>query len=393
VTELERRDHESPLTLCLIVKDEEAFLEDCLASAAPVCRDVVVVDTGSRDRTIKIARRWTERVFDHPTAGNFSAARNRALEEVETPWVLFLDADERFEAGEAAKLRGLVENAPSEVLGFRVLRYNFFATGGFYTGRELKLMRSDPRIRYRRKINESVTESIADAAGTVPHAPILLNHFGHTRPPRVRDAKAHHYMQLMQAQLEVRPDDAILHGYIALILRTLGRFAEALEWSDKSLVLGEEIPTVWAFRGHVLRSIGDRDAEAMAAYRTGVTLSADDAALWNMVGVMHLSLSEFDAALDAFVRAQALDPSLAHVQINLGLLHEAQERWDAALAEYRAAAARNAAFLFDSWNGRTERDPFRCFYYETIFQYAGLGHHLGYCLWRSSNHAPARTAS
>lgn len=370
------------ITLCLIVKNEAVYLDACIRSAHAACADIIIVDTGSTDATVEIAQRYTRNVFALPFLGDFSAARNAALERVQTGWVLFLDADERFEPEEAYKLLEIVADARSEVFGYRLLRYNFFATGGFYSGRQLKLFRSDSQVRYRRKVNESVTESIADVGGNLAEAPLMLNHFGHCRPVGIRNAKAWYYIELMKVQLAEQPDDPILYGYIGLILRTLGRFAEALEWSNRSVQMAPGSVTVQMFHGHVLRSTGDLSG-AMEAYRQATVLRSTDSAAWNMVGVIELTIGNFDAANEAFERAQSIDPLLVHVIINQGLIAQARGDFASAADLFAVAAHRNSGFLHEEWAGRVEHDPFREFYYETITEYAGLGYHLAYCRHRA----------
>lgn len=82
-----------PLSLCVITRDAAALLADCLASA-PFAGEIVVVDSGSRDDTVEIARRFRARVVDHPFAG-FGAQKNFAVAAAAHDWVLCLDADER----------------------------------------------------------------------------------------------------------------------------------------------------------------------------------------------------------------------------------------------------------------------------------------------------------
>jgi tetratricopeptide (TPR) repeat protein len=135
------------------------------------------------------------------------------------------------------------------------------------------------------------------------------------------------------------------------------------------------------FRGHVLRSVGD-DPGALAAYRHAAKLDPDAAAAQNMIGVQ-LRVAGEPAAEEAFGLARALDPQLLHTDINLGLVAQSRQDWAGALTRFERAARANPAFLYDHWDGRLERDPFRSFYSETVFGYAGLGYHTGYCRMRA----------
>ena len=87
------------LTLCVIAKDEEAMLGDCLASVRGLADAIVVVDTGSTDRTAAIARLHGAVVVEHAWNHDFAAARNAALPHVKSGFILVLDADERLGPG------------------------------------------------------------------------------------------------------------------------------------------------------------------------------------------------------------------------------------------------------------------------------------------------------
>jgi len=86
-----------PISLCMIVKNEESMLGDCLQSVCDMVNEMVVVDTGSSDNTIDIAKKYGARVFNHEWNDNFAEARNAALSYCRNPWILQLDADEELD--------------------------------------------------------------------------------------------------------------------------------------------------------------------------------------------------------------------------------------------------------------------------------------------------------
>jgi len=96
------------VSLCIIVKNEAHNLRDCVAPVADSVGDIVVVDTGSTDGTVEIARGLGARVFSFAWVDSFAAARNESLRHAVGDWVLWLDADDRVdevnrgECGDAA---------------------------------------------------------------------------------------------------------------------------------------------------------------------------------------------------------------------------------------------------------------------------------------------------
>lgn len=368
---------QSPLTLCLIVKNESRFLEKCVRSVESIVSKIVIVDTGSTDDTLEIATRLTSHVHEFPFNNNFSEARNYALQFVDSPWVLYLDADECFEEKEAAALLKVAQESSSDISGYRVWRYNFFGNGGWYTSKNLKLFRNNPSIKYEGLVAESVKNSIARVGGEVVDAPVVLNHFGHCRSAEDRDKKAEYYLSLMKEEVVQDPQNDRILGYIGLIQRTLGNFDEALEAVEKSVSLGPDSSHSYYCQAQVLRSIG-KDEEALGAYKKSLEITPEDPLMWNMVGVMQLTLQRFSDAKASFERALEIEPILDHVRVNLGLLAQSQGDFLAAKEIFEDVAERNPGFLHEEFFARCERDPFRDFYYETILRYAGLGYHLAY---------------
>lgn len=136
----EKLNPDQKLSLCMIVKNEEAYLADALASAQGNVDEIIVVDTGSTDKTVEIARQFGARVYFRAWDDDFAAARNESLKHATGQWVLIMDADERIPEGVMQNLRALLipteqplsylthiknymrENDESSILGHYVVR-------------------------------------------------------------------------------------------------------------------------------------------------------------------------------------------------------------------------------------------------------------------------------
>ncbi|MCK5346749.1 MAG: glycosyltransferase family 2 protein, partial [Candidatus Heimdallarchaeota archaeon] len=103
------------LSVALIVRDEEKMLAGCLDSVKEA-DEIVVVDTGSEDRTVAIAKAWTDKVFtDYKWEDHFAKARNYAMSKCTGDWILTIDADDRLVKGDMAKLRSVIEANPNKL--------------------------------------------------------------------------------------------------------------------------------------------------------------------------------------------------------------------------------------------------------------------------------------
>lgn len=103
------------ISLCMIVKNEEQTLERCLTSVKDMIDEVIIVDTGSTDRTKELAAKWTAKVFDFPWSNDFAAARNYSFAQATMDYILWLDADDLLLPGDLEKLIHLKENLDPSV--------------------------------------------------------------------------------------------------------------------------------------------------------------------------------------------------------------------------------------------------------------------------------------
>jgi glycosyltransferase involved in cell wall biosynthesis len=167
------------LSVALITQNEEANLPRTLESVLPLVRDgrgeIIIVDSGSTDCTLEIARSFGAKVFSEPWKG-FAAQKNSAMDKATCDWVLQLDADETLEPELAMEVNDALTSTPS-VQGFRIPRKNFFLGrwirhGGFYPDPKLRLIR-----RGAGKFDEygaHPTIKMSGATGIFKHA--LLHH-------------------------------------------------------------------------------------------------------------------------------------------------------------------------------------------------------------------------
>lgn len=203
------------ISLCMIVKDEEKMLGEALASVRGVVDEIIVVDTGSTDSTVEIARKAGARVFHHPWENDFSKARNQSLSYATCDWVLILDADERLEASSAPLVRKLAQSCLQEALSFSV--YNVDLDSGHVSFLpSMRMFRNRRGYEYRGIVHNQI-----DLPRDTPvmRAPVRIDHYGYT--PSVAEARGKYgrTTSLLRRQLEENPDDAFAHFNMAQIMR------------------------------------------------------------------------------------------------------------------------------------------------------------------------------
>lgn len=211
------------LSAAMIVRDEESFLPACLASLRDVVDEIVVVDTGSTDRTMEIARDAGARVSSYPWGGDFAAARNVALDRAAGQWILYIDADERVVGGAP---QGFREQLRQEDL--IALTVRFRPSAGSTRYRESRLFRNDRRIRFRGVIHEShvpaIREALAGGEGRAGSSDLAIDHIGYDGP---LDHKHRRNLPLLEARVASDPTHVYSWVHLGYTLEGLGRSDEA----------------------------------------------------------------------------------------------------------------------------------------------------------------------
>ena len=219
----------------LIVRDEEAFLHDCLSSIRDEVDEIVIVDTGSVDKTRDIAARFSTKVIEMTWTGDFAKARNSALDHATGDWILYIDADERLGVPKAGGLRQTVAD-PGTVAFF----VRFQPKTGYTPYDEIRLFRRDERIRFKGCIHETVHPDINTVRRTdgleLKRSDIAISHVGYDGDIT---HKHHRNLPLLEEAVKVDPSRAFLWVDMAKSLIALGRAAEAEAACEKAIALGQ----------------------------------------------------------------------------------------------------------------------------------------------------------
>ncbi|GFO68498.1 hypothetical protein GMLC_20770 [Geomonas limicola] len=287
------------LSLCLIVKDEAANLPTLLYSVRSLADEIVVVDTGSCDRSADIARVFGARLHEFPWSGDFSAARNVSLDQASCPWILVLDADEALAKRDLAALRTLVKEASGPVAySFTtrnytdaVARKNWCANAGAYPDEErgrgwtpsdkVRLFPNDARVRFRGKVHELLEPSLAECGIPVIACPVPVHHYGRLDQERTRQKQEQYYRLGLEKLAEGGADAAAL-----------------LELARQATELHHQ-------------------GEARELWYRLIALDPGDAEAHFNLGYLHLTAGEYATAWEHARRAVAMAPQLKEAAFNL----------------------------------------------------------------------------
>ncbi|HYD39787.1 MAG TPA: glycosyltransferase family 2 protein [Anaeromyxobacter sp.] len=318
------------ISLCLIARNEEALLPACLASARDAVDEMVVVDTGSSDRTIEVARAAGARVLERPWDDDFAAPRNLAAAHATGDFVFQLDADEQLAPGGAAAVRRAVKHAAFDVGLVRC--HNAAATdapaeavlsGARRVGAPgllPRLVRRTPDLRWVGCIHESVLEWAAARGNRLAPVAVDLVHYGYTERVFAGKEKRERNLALLRKRVREEPDSAVSLGYLAAELLANGDLAEAEEVAARGWAALERQPRYRSVR----RLAVVRAAVAVRRGRPAVALEA--AARFEAREGMHPDLAfHRGCALELVAREAAGEERAAR-------LAEAERSFEEALA-------------------------------------------------------------
>lgn len=278
------------VSLCMIVRDEEMHLGRCLASVKPVVDEMVIVDTGSADRSVDIAVAFGAKVYSFVWADDFSAARNFALSKAAGQVILVMDADEVLAERDYDAIRKASRQSADKPVAWSVTTHNYTSRvesegwqandgsyaaveqgDGWYPSRKVRLFPNAASIRFLGDIHEMVEPDLRKQGIRIEQAPFVVHHYGELAESD-RRAKQMRYYQMGMAKLAEHPDDTIAMVEVAIQAGELGLFDEALELWDRLLERGVSTRDVHFNRGYALMGLGRYE---QAAESSGEALKLD----------------------------------------------------------------------------------------------------------------------
>lgn len=225
-------DQKQPkISLCMIVKNEAQWLPRCLNSVKGFVNEMIIVDTGSTDETVKIAEAHGANVVHQPWNDDFSESRNYALKHATGDWILHLDADEELVQEDIPLVKQLIKN--KETNGVYCLFYSTQKVSSgcsqFYLPR---LFRNNIGIYYRGRIHETPV-----IPGNISFSNIRIIHRGYSLDEATMATKRRRNASILLQELRKNPEDVAVHFYLAKNYYEQGLYDLSLEEGKEVLRL------------------------------------------------------------------------------------------------------------------------------------------------------------
>lgn len=194
------------ISLCMIVKNEESNLENCLTPISNFVDEIIIVDTGSTDKTKEISLQYTEKVYDFQWSSSFSDARNFSISKASHDYILVLDCDEFVESINIKEIKKLIQANPHKV--GRLLRVNEYTREGIENKLRERINRlfSKDFFKYEGIIHEQVVSKSKENYETY-NIPLEVIHSGYEGNLETRKKKTERNIALLKEALKDNPED------------------------------------------------------------------------------------------------------------------------------------------------------------------------------------------
>lgn len=323
LAQVRRLAKQADISLCMIVKNEERVLKECLESAAPFFREMIVVDTGSSDRTKEIASECGAQVFDFPWVDDFSAARNESLKYAKGRWIFWMDADDTLPWHCGEELLDHAINSPKRITAY-IVPVQFVEEGPGSGTRvdHVKLLRNFPGVHFEHRIHEQVLPSINEYGGAWTRSSAYVLHSGYDTSPEGQAKKAERDWKLLRLDFKERPRHPFTNFNIGMTHHYGGKHKKAVRWLRRCLELTEPSQSI-VRKAYAMLAISTRHLEgeerALEVFEEGLKAAPDDPELLYQRGHTLVALARLDEAKKSFERVlqQNVDDHLSSVDIGI----------------------------------------------------------------------------
>ena len=314
------------VSLAMIVKNEESTIVHCLESVKPIVDEMVILDTGSTDKTVEIAKGFRAKVHHFKWCDDYSAARNESLKHCSGEWVLIIDADEAIDPLDYEKIKNACANPFAD--GYELIHRDYLLSShattqdiaaipnksAYAEGRHLPFYADAAALRLAKRfdwlsftgrVHETIGNSLKANGKTIKPLDVVLHHYGKLLTEREKH-KAHYYLMLAQRDADADPESLVAQFNVLQQALVAGQWELALKAAQVGIKSGKIVhPLVLFGAGAALQELG-RFEEAIAHFDALLSIAPNHAlaklrkgASFEALGNVNLGRQLMKEALDA----------------------------------------------------------------------------------------------
>jgi len=227
------------ISLCMIARNSKDTIKSSLQSVKDVVSEMIVVDTGSEDNTIDIAKKEGAEVFEFEWIDDFSAARNFSISKAKGQWILILDTDETIDEKNKDKIRNLdFNNNVAFYLNLKS-KINTESSFNYVINSHPRLFKNNIGIKFEGKVHEQIIKSVNKINKTIIHTNVYINHYGYNVDNKILDNKLKRNIKLLEIQASGDNDSAIDYFHLGETYSMLFKWDKAIIYYKKALYNGD----------------------------------------------------------------------------------------------------------------------------------------------------------
>ncbi|WP_221796734.1 glycosyltransferase [Paenibacillus typhae] len=279
----------------MIVKDEEKILDRCLNSVKDKVDEIIVVDTGSSDNTIEIAKQYTASVYTFAWTNDFSEARNYSLQQATKEYILVLDADEYLDAD-----ADLQQELSSKLDYYLFNIKNYHSYGQSFTHSAVRLFKNDTNLYYENRLHEHLN-IVGNDALKGGEAATLIHHTGYSAEKMDEKAKLKRNLPLMQQAVRENPDAYNLYN-MGKTYMSLDEHLKAVEFFKRAYPLSTNrvfLPELLVKLAYSLGELG-RNEEGLNILNDAVHVFPEETEMWYIRGELFAKTGYYKDAIASF---------------------------------------------------------------------------------------------
>lgn len=292
------------ISVCMIAKNEEENIARIIKCAKEFADEIIVVDTGSQDRTPEIAKELGAKVYFFEWCDNFAAARNESLKYATGDWILWLDADDFIDDHNIQKFKELKKNLPAK----KNECYFFLIESKIAEGDEanwywfqLRMFPNFPDMRFEGRIHEQIIFAAERRNLKQVYTQIKINHLGYSDPKKI-EQKMMRNLKLLEQEEKEKPNEFYIKRYIAFSLAKLGKLKEAHEKINEAIKLVPKKAIswrfdLWMFKAEIEKAMGKFD-DALQSLEEAEKIRPDEGVINLVKSEIHYLKNDYEKALE-----------------------------------------------------------------------------------------------
>jgi glycosyltransferase involved in cell wall biosynthesis len=334
------------LTLCAIALNEETTLPKCLGSVRKVVDEIIVLDTGSNDRTVEVAQSFGAKIYHYQWCNDFSAARNEALKYVTGDWILVLDADETLTAQIIPQIKEVIQR--EEYILINLLREEIGAQQSPYS-LVSRLFRNHPSISFSRPYHALVDDSISLLIEKEPQwqvgylQDVAIIHTGYEKAVISQKSKYARAQAAMEGFIANHPNDPYVCSKLGALYVESGKIQQGVELLKRGInskSVNDEILYELHYHLGIAHTRVQNTQQAIFNYHTATKLHIHPRlklGAYNNLGNLLKAVGDLKGAKTAYEITLKIDPNFAIGYYNLGMTLKAMGLYVDAITFYRQA--------------------------------------------------------